>query len=172
MIAYATNKMGVAELLTITTISARKTLQLGEQLGKLLESGDILTLDGELGAGKTCFAKGVAVGLEIKEHVTSPTFTLINEYSGRLSLYHMDVYRLGSSEEFEDLGYEDYVYGSGVTLIEWSSRVEEYLPERRLDIKIIKHQDSTESRIFKLIPYGERYVYLLEELKQIVRAGN
>ena len=104
--------------LTLQTGSALKTMALGECLGRRAEPGDVFCVCGGLGAGKTVLAKGVARGLGVKEVVTSPTFTLINEYSGRLPFYHLDVYRLSGPQEMAALGYEEHFYGSGVTLVE------------------------------------------------------
>nr|WP_027365379.1 tRNA (adenosine(37)-N6)-threonylcarbamoyltransferase complex ATPase subunit type 1 TsaE [Desulfotruncus alcoholivorax] len=152
--------------------SSRETEHLGQLLGSLLQPGDIITLNGELGAGKTCLAKGIANGLGIAGHITSPTFTLINEYPGKIPLYHMDVYRLGSPGEFEDLGYEEYFYGSGVTLIEWAGLVEEYLPPNRLDIFINKPAGKDECRQVHFVAYGSRFTHMIKELKQFVRSGD
>ncbi len=138
----------------------------------MLQPGDVITLNGDLGAGKTCFAGGVARGLGINERITSPTFTLINEYDGPLPLYHLDVYRLESPEELEDLGYEEYFYGSGVTLIEWAEQVEQYLPAERLDIFIEKHSEDDNIRVLRFIARGTRYNELAEELVQNDRSGH
>ncbi|TYO96193.1 tRNA (adenosine(37)-N6)-threonylcarbamoyltransferase complex ATPase subunit type 1 TsaE [Desulfallas thermosapovorans] len=156
----------------LETNSAGETVRLGTILGGLLQAGDVITLNGDLGAGKTCFTSGVARGLGINRRVTSPTFTLINEYNGRLPFYHLDVYRLTSPEELEDLGYEEYFYGSGVTIIEWAEQIERYLPSERLDIFIEKRPANEEGRILKLIPRGIRHNKLVEELMHYVRAGH
>lgn len=156
----------------IKTSSPEETTGVGEKLGALLRTGDMICLNGDLGAGKTRFAQGVARGLGIDGPVTSPTFTLINEYHGRLPLYHMDVYRLGDSLEMEDLGYEEYFYGDGVTLVEWAERVKELLPEERLDIYINRYTESENSREITTAPRGERYRRLVEELMAVVCAGN
>jgi len=159
-------------LFTTQTRSAGETLELGKTVGALLTAGDVISLDGDLGAGKTCFTTGVARGLGITGRVTSPTFTLINEYySGRLPLYHLDVYRLGAPEELEDLGYEEYFYDTGVTMIEWAQKVENYLPPKRLDIIIEKSPEYENGRIFKIIPHGKRYEDLLRELMRRVYSG-
>jgi len=159
-------------LVIIKTSSPEETGDFGALLGDLLRSGDVITLNGELGAGKTCFATGVARGLDINDRITSPTFTLINEYDGRLPLYHLDVYRLASPEELEDLGYEEYFYSSGVTLIEWAEQVEQYLPAERLEIFIEKQLDDDSHRKLRLIPRGTRYNKLVEELMRHVSAGH
>ena len=119
------------------------TIKLGKKIGRCLKKGDIIALDGTLAAGKTYLTKGIALGLGIKEDVTSPTFTLISEYSGRLHLYHMDVYRLDSVEEFLDLGTEEMLYGEGVCVIEWSEKVKSVLPSNTIYINIIVNEDNS-----------------------------
>ena len=159
-------------MFSIELKSSRETKHLGELLGSLLQPGDIITLNGELGAGKTCMAKGIALGLGIADHITSPTFTLINEYNGDPPLFHMDVYRLGAPDEFEDLGYEEYFYGSGVTLIEWAGLVEGYLPSDRLDIFINKPEGKDEYRQVHFVTYGSRFAHIVKELKKFVCPGD
>ena len=103
------------------------------------DSGDVFCLSGDLGVGKTVFTRGFAKGLAVEdEYITSPTFTIINEYEGRLNLYHFDVYRIGSIEEMDDTGYEEYFFGDGVCLVEWAELVEEIIPENAVWIKIEK----------------------------------
>ena len=124
----------------IETNSAKETFELGKRLGEKAVAGQIYTLNGDLGTGKTVFTQGVAVGLGIKEPVNSPTFTIVQVYEeGRLPLYHFDVYRIGDIEEMDEIGYEDYVYGEGVSLIEWANLIEEILPEHFTEIKIEKN---------------------------------
>lgn len=164
--------MGWCALNIIKTSSPEETAGVGEKLALLLRAGDVICLNGDLGAGKTRFAQGVACGLGVAGPVTSPTFTLINEYQGRLPLYHMDVYRLTGPLEMEDLGYEEYFYSDGVTLVEWAERVEELLPGERLDIYIKRGTGGEESREISAAPRGERYRLLVEELMTVVRAGN
>jgi tRNA threonylcarbamoyladenosine biosynthesis protein TsaE len=113
----------------LTTKSEQMTRALAVRLAGLLRAGDVLALEGDLGAGKTAFAKGIAEGLAVQEEVDSPTFTIIKEYEGTLPLYHMDVYRLDGVEE---IGLDDYFYGDGVCVVEWASRVEPWLPEETL----------------------------------------
>ncbi|MFX4262105.1 tRNA (adenosine(37)-N6)-threonylcarbamoyltransferase complex ATPase subunit type 1 TsaE [Pelotomaculum propionicicum] len=156
----------------IKTSSAEETGILGEKLGLLLGAGDLICLYGGLGAGKTCFAQGVARGLGIEGAVTSPTFTLINEHYGRLPLFHMDVYRLDSAAEMDDLGYEEFFYGGGVTLVEWAEKIGELLPEERLDISIDRTPEGEDLRQVTLSPRGERYRILIKELMAVVRSGN
>ncbi len=156
----------------VNTISAEETAILGEKLGSLLNAGDLICLYGSLGAGKTRFAQGVARGLGIEGTVTSPTFTLINEHYGRLPFFHMDVYRLDSAAEMDDLGYEEFFYGGGVTLVEWAEKIGGLLPEERLDISIDRTPEGEDFRQVTLSPRGERYRLLIKELKDVVRSGN
>lgn len=121
------------------TYSSQETLALGERLGREASGGEIICLNGDLGVGKTVLTQGFALGLGITEDVVSPTFTIIKEYEeGRLPLYHFDVYRIGDVDEMDELGYEDYFYGEGVTLIEWSVLIAELIPENAVRILIEK----------------------------------
>ena len=121
------------------TASYRETYELGRELGQQAKPGQIYCLDGDLGVGKTVFAQGFAAGLQIEEVVSSPTFTIVQQYEkGRLPLYHFDVYRIGDVEEMEEIGYEDYFYGEGVCLIEWSQLIEDILPEYVIRVQIEK----------------------------------
>lgn len=123
----------------IETRSAEETYQLGVEIGKNAKKGDVLTLVGDLGVGKTVFTQGLAKGLAIEEQISSPTFTIVQVYDeGRLPFYHFDVYRIGDISEMDEIGYEDYVYGEGVSLIEWANLIEEILPENRTSILIEK----------------------------------
>jgi len=117
-----------------TTRSALQTRGLGRALGKTLGPGDVVAITGPLGVGKTVFAQGIADSLDIDDNVSSPTFTIINEYSGKLPLYHLDLYRLGSPDEFVWLGLEEVLNGVGVSIIEWGERAEKELPERTLRV--------------------------------------
>jgi len=127
------------------TKSAEETRNAGKQLGDSLRPGDIVALRGPLGAGKTVFAQGVAESLGIREPVTSPTYTLISEYEGRMPLYHMDLYRLGSPEEFTWLGVQEMLDGTGISLIEWSERAGEELPERTITVSIELEENDNRS---------------------------
>lgn len=116
------------------------TFQIGMKLGQKAEPGDVYTLTGDLGVGKTVFTQGFAKGLGIEEPVNSPTFTIVQVYEdGRLPFYHFDVYRIGDVEEMEEVGFEDYVMGKGVSLIEWANLIEEILPQKRTEIIIEKN---------------------------------
>lgn len=121
------------------TMSPQETFQLGKKIGQAAVPGDIICLDGDLGVGKTVFTQGFAKGLKIDEVVNSPTFTIIQEYDdGRIPLYHFDVYRIGEPEEMYELGYEDYFFGEGVCLIEWSRLIDELIPDSAKRILIEK----------------------------------
>ncbi len=123
----------------IETHSEKETFELGKSLGEKAMPGDVFTLEGDLGVGKTIFTKGFAVGLGIKEQISSPTFTIVQVYEeGRLPFYHFDVYRIGDIEEMDEIGYEDYVYGDGVSMIEWANLIEDILPEKRRNVLIEK----------------------------------
>lgn len=118
--------------------SADETFAFGKKLGEAAKPGDIICLDGDLGVGKTVFTQGFAAGLSIDDYVNSPTFTIVKEYEGRLPLYHFDVYRIGDSSEMEEIGYEDYFYGKGVTIIEWPELIPDIIPEEAHWIRIKK----------------------------------
>ena len=121
------------------TFSPSETEKIGFEMGKHASAGDIYCLSGDLGVGKTVFTRGFAKGLGVEdEYITSPTFTIINEYEGRLNLYHFDVYRIGSIEEMDDTGYEDYFFGNGVCLVEWAELVKEIIPENAKWITVEK----------------------------------
>ena len=123
----------------IETRSAEETYQLGLEIGEKAIPGQVYTMVGDLGVGKTVFTQGMARGLEIEEPISSPTFTIVQVYDeGRLPFYHFDVYRIGDISEMDEIGYEDYVYGEGVALIEWANLIEEILPEHRISIIIEK----------------------------------
>lgn len=124
----------------IETFSPEETYRLGEKVGREASPGDVFTLVGDLGVGKTVFTQGVAAGLDITEPISSPTFTIVQVYEeGRLPFYHFDVYRIGDIEEMEEIGYEDYFYGNGVTMIEWANLIEEILPGKYREIRIEKN---------------------------------
>ncbi|RKX78383.1 MAG: tRNA (adenosine(37)-N6)-threonylcarbamoyltransferase complex ATPase subunit type 1 TsaE [Spirochaetes bacterium] len=131
-----------------TSNSSEDTISLGERVGKKLFPGAIVSLKGVLGSGKTVFTKGIARGLKIKEEVLSPSFTLINEYEGKLKLYHLDMYRIDSEEEFKFLGVDDILYGNGVSVIEWGDKIEKALPEDHISVLIEIKGDT--SRILQI----------------------
>ena len=126
----------------IETNSPEETLEFGRRLGMKAQPGEVYTLVGDLGVGKTVLTQGIALGLEIEEPICSPTFTIVQVYEeGRMPFYHFDVYRIGDIEEMDEIGYEDYFYGEGLTMIEWANLIEEILPPVRKDIVIEKDLD-------------------------------
>ena len=125
--------------MVIETHDPEETFEVGRKIGMNAKPGQIYTLTGDLGVGKTVFTQGVAAGLGITEPVNSPTFTIIQEYEdGRLPFYHFDVYRIGDLEEMEEIGYDDYFFGQGICQIEWAELIEEILPEKRIEVTIEK----------------------------------
>jgi len=130
--------------LILFSLSPQETHHLGECLGECLgesvSAGRLVALSGDLGAGKTCLVQGIGRGLKVQDrYITSPTFTIINEYKGTVPLYHFDVYRLSGPQEMEDLGYEEYFYGEGVTIVEWAEKIEKILPDDHVKITL-EHQ--------------------------------
>lgn len=146
----------------LVTSNSEETAQFAEKLGGQLQPGDVIALEGDLGAGKTTFTKGLAKGLDIKRTVNSPTFTIIKEYQGRLPLYHMDVYRV--ADAMEDLGFDEYFEGDGVTVVEWAHLIKEQLPTELLTIYLYHEQE--DRRKLVLVPKGKRYEELCKELFQ------
>lgn len=134
--------------------SVDETKKIAAEFAETLQGGDTLCMRGDLGAGKTAFVQGLAQGLGIDEPITSPTFTIVNEYIGNLPLYHFDVYRIADPEEMYEIGYEEYVYGDGISVIEWSELIEDILPEERYTVTILKdrseHDDYREIIIEKI----------------------
>ena len=141
--------------MTFVTHSAEETIQLGKKIGSMLQPGAIIAMEGNLAVGKTTITKGIAESLGIEEAITSPTFTLISEYEGKMPLYHMDVYRLDSCEDFINLGVEDLMYGDGVSIIEWSERVREELPKSTITLRLEIRGDGGRDITLENWPYGE-----------------
>lgn len=141
-----------------------ETTNIGFLIGKLVNPGDIICLTGDLGTGKTHITKGIAKGLNIDEYITSPTFTIVNEYdSGRLKLNHFDVYRVSDSDEIYAIGFDDYIFSDAVSIIEWANYIEDILPKEFLHINIEKDLNKgINFRKITIIPYGERYNYVKE----------
>ena len=137
----------------IETNSPEETFEAGRKLGMTAKPGEIYTLSGDLGVGKTVFTQGVAAGLGITEHVNSPTFTIVQVYeSGRLPFYHFDVYRIGEVDEMEEIGYEDYFYGNGLCIVEWAERIRELIPAQARHITIAKNlEKGFSSRMIELV---------------------
>jgi len=145
--------------------SARQTRNLGRRLGRLMQGGEIIGLIGELGAGKTCFVKGVAEGVEVGEEawIRSPTFTLINEYHGRLPVYHIDLYRIGSVDELEGLNLREYLYSDGVSLIEWFERLPVAEADECLELRLAHLGGNQRELMFS--PHGQRYENIVDQMK-------
>lgn len=144
----------------ITFDNEKDMIDFGEKLSQLMFGGFILTLDGDLGAGKTTFTKGIGRGLGIKKVINSPTFTIVKVYHGNKTLYHFDAYRLEG--ENDELGFEEMFEDDGVCVVEWPEFIEDILPEERLKIRIIKNEDNTRS--FDITAVGEKYENILKEL--------
>ncbi|GAA0117492.1 tRNA (adenosine(37)-N6)-threonylcarbamoyltransferase complex ATPase subunit type 1 TsaE [Clostridium senegalense] len=144
--------------------TVEETQKLGIQIGKLCNSGDIICLIGDLGTGKTHLTKGIALGLEINESITSPTFNIVNEYDdGRLKFYHFDVYRVNDPDEIAAIGFDEYIFGDGVSVIEWANYIEELIPEDNLTILLEKVPQLGSSFRKVTIKYqGKRYDYIKE----------
>ncbi|MCJ0931811.1 tRNA (adenosine(37)-N6)-threonylcarbamoyltransferase complex ATPase subunit type 1 TsaE [Virgibacillus halodenitrificans] len=146
----------------IKASTEEETKHIAGKLAVLLKPGDVITLEGDLGAGKTTFTKGLAEGLGVKRSVSSPTFTIIKEYEGELPLYHMDVYRLEYSDE--DIGFDEYFNGNGISVVEWATFIEDYLPDERLNINISYIDE--QSRELKFQAVGTHFEWVLNELKR------
>lgn len=147
----------------VTTYSEEETIELAQNIESEKFPNMVICLQGDLGSGKTIFTKGFAKAMQVEEEITSPTFNIIKEYtSGELPLYHMDVYRLDG--KVEDLGIEEYYSKGGITIIEWADMILEYLPEKRLDIKIKNSSDDENKRTIILTPHGEKYEEVCEDV--------
>ena len=154
-------------LLNLVTESPEETQRLGARLGKLAQVGDVLLLVGGLGAGKTCLTQGIAWGLDIEGYATSPSFVVVNQYQGRLPLYHIDLYRLDRLEEVIELGLDDYLYGRGVCVVEWAEKALDMFPKEHLLVEMSYLSDTSRNLVLK--PVGERYVELLSQLNTAPR---
>jgi tRNA threonylcarbamoyladenosine biosynthesis protein TsaE len=151
---------------TITLNNLEDTMRLGRHLGQAAQPGDIFTLSGDLGAGKTTLTQAIGQGMDVPAdcYITSPTFSLLHEYPGRLPIFHMDLYRLGSSAEIVELGFEEYLYGDGLTIIEWPDRLHELMPLTRLDIHLTLVDEN--ARLAVLTAYGDMQPRLASLLPQ------
>ena len=125
--------------------SPEETAKIANDFAKTLNPGDCICMYGNLGVGKTAFVQGLAKGLGIDEYLSSPTFTIVNCYEGNLPLYHFDVYRIQDEDEMYEIGYEEYVYGDGISVIEWSENIKEILPQKRYEITLEKDYDKSEN---------------------------
>ena len=146
----------------IITNSATETKKFAQRFAKTLKRSDILCFIGELGSGKTTFIQGLAKGLGVRNMPTSPTFVLLTQYRGKLPLYHFDLYRLNNTDEIRNLGYEEFFYSDGVTVVEWAEKLRELTPHNRIEIKFkILDKNKREINIIKLDNYRKkRYNYL------------
>ncbi|MDQ2086216.1 tRNA (adenosine(37)-N6)-threonylcarbamoyltransferase complex ATPase subunit type 1 TsaE [Herbivorax sp. ANBcel31] len=140
------------------TFSENETIEVGKALGRLLNKGDVVCITGDLGTGKTVITNGIAHSLGIKEYIPSPTFTIVNEYNEKVPLYHFDVYRIADSEEMFEIGFEEYLYGEGIVVIEWGDIIEDILPKEIIRIIMKKDLDSgVDVRIIEIEFIGSRY---------------
>lgn len=142
-------------MIKFVTNNTEETIELGKKIGNCLRKGDVIAMQGTLAAGKTTITKGIAKSLDISETITSPTFCLISEYEGKMPLYHMDVYRLDSEEDFANLGTEDMIYGNGVSIIEWSEKIMNELPKKTIILKIEPQEDGSRIITLENWPYSE-----------------
>lgn len=154
------NKVKIMNEMTIKVNNLEETERVGIKIAQLIKENAIITLEGQLGVGKTHLAKSIAKGLDINEPVTSPTFTIIKEYEGTLPMYHIDAYRLEFAED--DIGLEEYFNKNGVSVIEWAQFIDDYLPEEYLEI-VITYVDET-SREFTFKPHGEIYEKMVSKI--------
>jgi len=153
----------------ITSRSSDQTHKLGQIIGELSRAGDIILLSGPLGAGKTCLAQGIAKGMDIHENTASPSYVLLREFSGRIPLYHLDLYRL-EFNEIGELGLDDYLYGQGVCVIEWAERGQYLLPAHHLQLTLNYSNDTT--RLISIEPHGEHYVRMAENVSNSYNSCN
>jgi len=147
-------------MIKITTGSAEETVALGRKLGNILEGGDTLCLNGDLGTGKTAFTGGIAKALNIGGYITSPTFTIVNEYKGRLPLYHFDVYRIANPDEMFETGFDEYIGGDGIVVIEWADQIRDILPPERIEVYLERGSNAgtaVDDRIITIDFIGMRY---------------
>lgn len=150
----------------IKTVSAEQTNRVGILLGSILNNGDVICLTGGLGVGKTAFTGGIAAALGIKGYITSPTFTIINEYSGIKPLYHFDVYRIDDPDEMFEIGFDEYIDSDGIVVIEWADRIMNILPDEYIWVKIEKEiSESEDTRIINIDFIGNRYIEIKEKIE-------
>jgi len=149
------------------TASPEETTALGFCLGRILQAGDVVCVIGELGTGKTHFTKGIARGLGIESDVTSPSYTILQIYEGRIPLYHFDLYRMETADELFDIGFDEFIYGQGASVVEWADKFLANMPEKRLTVVLEYGRDPAAERSVKLEAAGRRYQLLLEEMQKI-----
>jgi tRNA threonylcarbamoyladenosine biosynthesis protein TsaE len=140
---------------TFYTHNAEETILLGKKIGTMLHKGDVIAMQGTLAAGKTTITKGIAEALGVKDVITSPTFCLISEYTGKMPLYHMDVYRLDGPEDFINLGTDDMIYGEGISVIEWSEKIMSELPKKTIVLVITPQENGSRKITIDNWPYGD-----------------
>ena len=145
--------------------AVEETYKIGELLGALVNSGDIICLIGDLGTGKTHLTKGIAKGLGIEDHITSPTFTIVNEYTGRFKLNHFDVYRVNDPDEIEAIGFDEYIFSDAVSIIEWANYIEELIPEGNLTITIEKLPNLSDNHRKISFQYTDKRYDYIKEIK-------
>jgi tRNA threonylcarbamoyladenosine biosynthesis protein TsaE len=161
------------KMIQIRTSSVEQTFNVGKYLGQVLKRGDIICLIGGLGVGKTAFTGGIADALGIKGYITSPTFTIVNEYKGSIPLYHFDVYRIADPEEMFEIGFDEYIDGSGIVVIEWADLIKEVLPAEHILVKIEKDMENGENKRIITIEFkGDVDVKHLEEIKALNFGGS
>ena len=148
----------------LTSHSPEETQSFGKELGHLTRAGDVILLMGNLGAGKTCLTQGIAWGLDIDGYARSPSFVVVNEYKGRLPMYHIDLYRLDNIAEIADLGLDDYLYGKGLCVVEWADKALDLMPPQNLLIKIELLGEN--ERELELTNHGQRYKEMLADIKK------
>jgi tRNA threonylcarbamoyladenosine biosynthesis protein TsaE len=153
-----------SEYLELVTHSPEQTQQIGTAIGKQAQSGDLILLIGDLGAGKTCFTQGIAWGTGFDGYASSPSFVLVREYHGKLTVYHIDLYRLDNIAEIAELGIDDYLYGEGICVIEWADKALDSLPQEYLLITF-EHLTDNERRM-RFEPNGPRYFKMIEQIKE------
>lgn len=155
-------------MIKIETNSFEDTVNFGKKLGYVLNHGDIICLSGDLGTGKTALTNGIAKSLGIESYITSPTFTLVNEYEGRLPLYHFDVYRIADPDEMFDIGFDEYINSQGIVIIEWGEQINEILPKEIIKIKITKNlEKGLDVRELTVDFIGQKYIGYEEKLKSL-----
>ena len=155
----------------ITANNLQDTDKIGKIIGESLKGGTVICLEGDLGAGKTTLTQSIAKGLEVKDYVTSPTFTIIKEYNGRVNLYHMDAYRLDSEDDMYDLGYDEYINSDGVCIIEWASKIKGLIPKSAINITININYENN-NRELNIDGEGEQFNIIKEELYKYENSRN
>lgn len=159
----------MGEMLDLMSHSNTETERLGKKLGELLRPGDVVSLEGGLGVGKTCLARGIAAGLRVTDPVRSPSFTLVNEYAGTIPMFHIDLYRVEGKGELATVGLDEYLDKEGVAVIEWPERAGSLLPEQNLTVTI-EWEDETDRRLL-IQPHGKRYEDIVAQLRAKLQVG-